>query len=277
MSVSECNDSSNRHIVSPNVTRILNHDSSSLQIPSHLNPTKMPNLISNLASHPGFPIALALWFSIPLAYILIFRPLHRSLSRSTTHTTTQTRLTPSLTQNISSIPASAFNSPHTAIHDCAYRTVPASLVPDLLEQELLKLYLRHTMGTFSSKFPQAWILRRLVTPERRKTFARSHISALHFEEGDVVCGVYKVVARRGGRVEFAMEMPKMGVVRGGRLVVSVERKGEEVVCGSETVMWKDAKEKRKMPLEGGFGKWAHEMAAWWLLDSGVWFLQKIKK
>jgi len=131
------------------------------------------------------------------------------------------------------------------------------------------------MGLFSSRFPQAYLLRLVSTPDERKTFQQGHISTLNFVEGDIVCGVYRVAARTESKVEF--EMKPMGIVQGGRLVIGIEANGDELVCSSETVMWKRAGEKRLMPLEMGVARWMHELASWWLLDSGTRYLAALKQ
>jgi hypothetical protein len=59
------------------------------------------------------------------------------------------------------------------------------------------LYLRHNMGLFSQVFPQAWALR-LMSPAgslQRRSFQRDLIQ-LHFQEGDVVCGIYMFKLRK---------------------------------------------------------------------------------
>lgn len=61
-------------------------------------------------------------------------------------------------------------------------------------------------------------------------------------------------------------------VMNGRLAISVQENGEEIVFTTETLMWKPAQEKALLPLERGLVRWVHETAAWWLLDSGVRYL-----
>lgn len=127
------------------------------------------------------------------------------------------------------------------------------------------------------------------TPEQKQSFEAGYLAALDFEVGDLVCGVYRVVARKRNRVEFEITMETVDFVQ-GRLAISYEEssslegegEGEVVFCSglegegegevvfcSETVMWKRADEVRKMPLERPVLKWMHETAAWWLMDSGV--------
>ena len=113
------------------------------------------------------------------------------------------------------------------------------------------------------------------TPEQKRSFKKAYISALDFKEGDLVCGVYRVLLRRKDRVEFEIRMNGVDFVE-GRLVISFEGKekedGDEVVFCSETFMWRKADEVRRMPLERRGIRWLHETAAWWLVDSGVKYL-----
>lgn len=131
------------------------------------------------------------------------------------------------------------------------------------------------MSLFSRRFPQAYILRLISTQENRKTFNPIYISTLDFKEGDVVNGLYRVAARNGGKVEF--DMAPIGILKGGRMVIGVERRGEELICSSRVVMWKEAGEKGSMPLERAVPMWLHEIVSWWLLDSGTRYLTELGK
>lgn len=167
---------------------------------------------------------------------------------------------------------------------------------------LLTLYLRHTMTQFSRVLPQAWILW-LMSPAgslHRRSFQPAYIQRLDFREGDVVCGMYVVKLRTTNKVEFDIRPPtstsrptnssgagddsKTG--RSGmnaRLVISIqEGKGDEdadkYIFSSDTIMWKAADDDGVvLPLEKAPVKWMHELAAWGLLDSGVRYLQGLKR
>jgi hypothetical protein len=156
----------------------------------------------------------------------------------------------------------------------AQLSIPASKVPDLSLDELIILYIKHTMSRFA-RLPQAYLLKTISDTEKRKTFETDYVTTLDFKEGDLVNGIYRVKARSEGKIEF--ELMPIGVVKGSRLVIGIERKGDDFVCSSETVMWKDAGEKGLMPLERSVTKWMHEIAAWWLLRSGTKYLMSLKK
>ncbi|RDL38548.1 uncharacterized protein BP5553_02888 [Venustampulla echinocandica] len=224
-----------------------------------------------LTRHPKI-VASVLVIGCPVTYLLY---LHRSLSRTTSRTSKQGLLTESTSHSISSIPSSDLTSEYFMVHDRAYKSIPASLFPALGQEELLTTYLRHTLSLFSSRFPQAYLIRMVSTPEEKRTFKHDYIRALDFKEGDLVCGAYRVAVRTKGKVEF--EIKTMGIVKGGRMVISIEEKADEWECSSETVMWKRVGEKSPMPLERGILKWSHELASWWLLDSGTRYLMGLKK
>lgn len=111
--------------------------------------------------------------------------------------------------------------------------------------------------------------------EEKLSFKSSKISSLDFEKGELVCGVYRVVAREKNKVEFEIQMKNLDFVD-GRLAMSFSEMEEEVVFCSETMMWRHADEKRSMPLEKPLLRWMHETAAWWLIDSGVKYLMDLE-
>lgn len=122
-------------------------------------------------------------------------------------------------------------------------------------------------------FPQAWLLWfscRSGSTERG-SFRKGYIQKLEFGEGECVCGVYRVAARKENQVELEMSRGAVG----GRLVVGydVDKIKETVSFSNETIMWCQKDEGRgKIPLENRMLRFFHEMTAWWLMDSGVCFL-----
>lgn len=113
------------------------------------------------------------------------------------------------------------------------------------------------------------------TAEERQSFNASQISSLDFNKGDLVCGVYRVVSRSKSKVEFEMTMKNMDFVS-GRLALSFRERDGDMVFTSETVMWRRADETRSMPLEKKVGRWMHETACWWLIDSGTKYLMDLE-
>lgn len=112
------------------------------------------------------------------------------------------------------------------------------------------------------------------TAEERQSFKASQISSLDFNKGDLVCGVYRVVARSKNKVEFEMTMKNMEFVS-GRLAISFQERDGDMVFSSETVMWRRADETRTMPLEKKVVRWMHQTASWWLIDSGTKYLMDL--
>ena len=136
------------------------------------------------------------------------------------------------------------------------------------------MLVRRNMRIFTH-FPQALAIRLLSrTDEEKRSFKASYINALEFSEGDLVGGVYRVVARTGSKVEFEIKMKNMEYVS-GRLALSFRELGDEVVFFTETVMWRRVDE-QSMPLEKPALRWMHETAAWWLIDSGVRYLTELE-
>ncbi|PVH81938.1 hypothetical protein DL98DRAFT_514313 [Cadophora sp. DSE1049] len=233
---------------------------------------QLNHYVSYLTRYPRL-LASAVLIGVPVANALY---MHWSLSRFVQHGKELKRLTPSIKRTISSIPDEALSSDYVMFHDWAQRSIPASKVPDLSSDQLVILYLRHNMSCFA-RLPQAYVMKALANPEERKTFEPSYINTLNFKVEDVVQGMYRVIARSEGKVEFEIT-PLLGVMKGGRLVIAVERNGDdELVCSSETVVWKDAGEKELMHLEKGVVKWLHEIASWGLLREGTKYLMSLKK
>ena len=83
-----------------------------------------------------------------------------------------------------------------------------------------------------------------------------------------------MLLRTQGRVE--LELKPLGPVQ-GRLVIAVEERGGERIFSNETLTWKGRNDTAVMPLERGVGRWLHELASWWLLDSGTKYLIDLRQ
>jgi hypothetical protein len=211
-------------------------------------------------------ITSAIIIGTPIVYLNF---VHARLSQRIHHTTKKGTLTATEISNVDSISPTVTEEKCFMIHDIASKAVRKELLPALDANTLLTTYISNTMTRFSS-FPQAWVLR-LISD--RATFKKTYIEKLEFKDGDVVCGVYRVVLRTEEKVELLM---KQGSVE-GRLVVGIEPEGEDLVFYSETVMWKGKGDKTVMPLERAVPKWLHELASWWLLDLGTNYLIGLRK
>lgn len=160
------------------------------------------------------------------------------------------------------------------------------------EQKLLTAYLRRNMSAFARYLPQARIIKMMIRkskPEVLQTLNPAFIEKLDFAVGDVVCGVYEVLRREDAIVEFGMAQPapdpsqnqsaekKEGAEFEGRLVIGMRPVGDLLEVYSETIMWRDTSKKGVvMPLERKIPRVLHELASWWLLDSGVDYLRGLK-
>ncbi|THC88054.1 hypothetical protein EYZ11_012496 [Aspergillus tanneri] len=182
-----------------------------------------------------------------------------------------------LRNTMTSIPEAVFSDEYRAFHDRASSRVPRHLLPAQDLSELFTLLQRRNMMVFNY-FPQAYLLCLMAPPERKKTFAASHIQSLDFKEGDIVNGMYQVCEREKDKVVYAMEG---GGKFSGRLSVRYWEEGDEVVYCTETAMWTKATGDNgrtvQMPLEQPAFRFLHELAAWWLLDSGTGYLKGLAR
>lgn len=173
---------------------------------------------------------------------------------------------------LQTVPAVQFNhhdGPRTLHERCAI-ILPTYSISDRSAEHFTKL-LRHNMSSFA-RFPQAWIFW-LMLPEKRHTFASSFIDSLDFREGDLVCGLYKVVKRSPTSVELSMEAPQSFGGIGGLLVVRLEAtSGEQVALITETLQWTTGGEPKNLPLSKPIPRFLHEIASASLLVSGAKFL-----
>ncbi|KAJ5121294.1 uncharacterized protein N7515_009255 [Penicillium bovifimosum] len=200
---------------------------------------------------------------------------HARLSKRITHISHHGPLTKApVKPSIQSLPPQLSNNDSNdfiTLYDRASKCIPLSTLPSPDIPHLFTNLVRRNMTAFS-RFPQALLLAMASkTSEQKRSFKKEYLATSDFEVGDLVCGVYRVVSRSADRVEFEMAMEKMEFVQ-GRLGISYREEGGNVVFCSETVMWKRADEGRKMPLERGVVRWLHEIASWWLIDSGVRYL-----
>lgn len=230
-----------------------------------INALNMNRHLSFLKPSTGL-IASAIIIGTPIVYLSI---IHSRLSKTIRHATKKGTLTATSTSNVDSISHEVLKEECFMIHDIASKPIRKELLPAVDTNALLTAYLRYTMVRFSS-FPQAWVMR-LISD--RATFGKTYIENLEFKDGDVVCGLYRVVLKTEEKVEFLL---KQGTVE-GRLAIGIKPGGEEMVFYSETVMWKGKNDKTVMPLERAVAKWLHELAAWWLLDLGTKYLVGLRK
>ncbi|KAH8704808.1 hypothetical protein BGW36DRAFT_353256 [Talaromyces proteolyticus] len=250
----------------------------------------------------SFILPTTLTLSLSLSCYLIYH--HRRLhhSTSTTHRDGTLAAHSIPLDNLETVPTAVFSSGQFfSVYDRAARIVPRNKFPALnhhhklinhgnksegrSEGDLLTLYLRHTLTLFTS-LPQAYLIKFLLLPRSaRYSFGADYINSLSFVEGDVVCGVYTVLLRTARKVEFGIAAPGGADGVQGRLVVGInpdiDLKGEDqdeegrVEVYSETAMWRDADSRVVMPLERALGRAMHELAAWWLLERGVEYLQRL--
>ena len=170
-------------------------------------------------------------------------------------------------------------SRYVIMHETASKAVPTDALPRYNSPEvLLTTYMRHTMTAFSN-YPPAWIIHFLIkSPSDRATFNSAYIKNLNFQEGDLVCGVYRVVKRTSNSVELLFDAPESyrGPPATGMLATKVEQRGEQTVFLNDVILWRK-KHESPVPLESGIGRWMHAIIAMSLMENGTQKLIKSAK
>ncbi|KIW01008.1 uncharacterized protein PV09_07525 [Verruconis gallopava] len=153
----------------------------------------------------------------------------------------------------------------------ASKAVPRARLLDGDLDGVLVRYLSANMVSFT-RTPQAPLIKSMCGDEgAKKTFESGYLERLRFEVGDVVTGVYKVVARENGRIEMALDPPAgwTGPKSEGMIVARVEQRGDDVVFSNETIMWRKRDGGKKEIIETKLSSWLHELMVMWLVDSGT--------
>ncbi|CEJ89718.1 hypothetical protein VHEMI05542 [[Torrubiella] hemipterigena] len=157
---------------------------------------------------------------------------------------------------------------------------------DTRPSALLRCYVQAAHVAFSWT-PQAFLIRSLIKDkDTRATFDASRLLSTNFVQGDIVNGVYRVIAYQGKgpqhpgqpeRVELALTSPPdyKGPPMEGRIIAIVEEAEEKgsVVLVNETWMWRKVEDKPTM-LESAGGKLFHGLLAKWLLTAGKQAVEK---
>ncbi|KAL4977739.1 something about silencing, SAS, complex subunit 4-domain-containing protein [Aspergillus desertorum] len=198
----------------------------------------------------AFGITAAAISGLTLAVSLYLLHQKRYLASQVSHFSKRGQLASSTPRNISSIPPDIFSSKYYTLYDYVSISMPRHTLPDLEPSQLLIILLRRNMSSFASS-PQARLLKLAASgSETVRSFDRTYIAALDFNEGDLVCNAYRVRLCTQEKVEFEFLFGAQG-----RLVVSVEVRGEDVVFHNETIMWREQDAEQKLPLERGLANW----------------------
>lgn len=212
---------------------------------------------------------------------LYARHLHRTLSTRVNHTvvSAERRKAAHASDEIQCLPVELLEQPQNfrIIHVQDEKAGPVKVpLDDKQAAELFTKLLRWNMIAFSTRTPQCYILRLMAkTPEQKASFAAEHISALHFHHGDLFCGFNRVLKRDPLKCEVQL-VPAEGMGNfSGRLVISLQRKGDGVVLTTQTLQWTGAKDRTVLPLERGVANFMHECASWWLIVSGLRYLEQL--
>jgi hypothetical protein len=171
------------------------------------------------------------------------------------------------------VPKTVQNSPERYIihHECARKSIPTASLKTSSKPEMLTLFLRNTMATFS-RYPPAWGIWYLIKDSKdRSTFNSAYIRSLPFALGDRACGVYVVSSRDAARITLELNAPESytGPLVEGMLVVEIKEEGDETTFVNHTVMWREKGKGSGGILESTGGRWMHGLMVRGLVESGV--------
>jgi hypothetical protein len=171
------------------------------------------------------------------------------------------------------VPNTVQNSPERYIihHECVRKSIPTASLKTSSKSEMLTLFLRHTMATFS-KYPPAWGIWYLIEDSKdRSTFNSAYIRSLKFALGDRVCGVYVVSSRDAARITLDLNAPESyaGPLVEGMLVVEIKEEGSNTTFINHTVLWREKGKGSAGVLETAGGRWMHGLMVRGLVESGV--------
>lgn len=180
---------------------------------------------------------------------------------------------------LASLPKDVVENAHSyrVAHDKTVKHIPDVVV--VMGEELEGCFtkvLRRNMTSFSY-MPQGWLLLWLASsaPDQRRTFSREYIHNLDFKEGDVVCGVYRVVKRTGLHVEIELQAPKALGPVSGLMIISIRPRNEGAALVTETIQWTKKDSGAILPLERWIGGFLHSLASRWLAVTGGTYLQSL--
>jgi hypothetical protein len=210
---------------------------------------------------------------LPLLY-------HYSLGRQISHTRPNSSARQAALEcgEVDSLPKDIIESPkaYRIAHDKVVKHIPDLVV--MMSEELGTRFtklLRRNMTSFS-RMPQGWILWLVMSsPEQRRTFTQEHIQSLDFQEGDVVCGVYRVVKRTALHVEMEMKPPTSDLPISGLLIISLRPRNDGATLISETIQWTKKDSGAILPVERWLGGFLHSIGSRWLVITGAAYLKSL--
>ncbi|SMQ51411.1 unnamed protein product [Zymoseptoria tritici ST99CH_3D7] len=203
---------------------------------------------------------------LPLLY-------HYSLGRKISHTHPNRSVRQAALEcgEISSLPKEIVENAqaYRIAHDKVVKHIPnlVFMKNEELTTNFTKM-LRRNMASLS-RMPQGWMLWLVLSlPEQRRTFSREYIESLDFEEGDVVCGIYRVAVRTAVHVELELQAPTSDWPISGLTIISLRPRNDGASLISETIQWTKKDSGAILPLERWVGGFLHSFAARWLVVTG---------
>lgn len=244
-----------------------------------------------MATRPILTTTLLTTTALLAAGILYLRHHHRTLrSQITTRA-----VSASDRKHLSSLPQDLLDNAdqYRILHEQDTIPLPSTVAAYLQtlrtstsQAQILTTLLRRNMHFFSTRLPQAYLMRLLAQDaEQKRSFSPSHIQTLDFKPGDLACGFYRVLHREPLRCEMglAAAAPSLPGSLGGRLVTAIVSAGgghvgegerEGLVLQTETLQWVKRTEDMVLPLERGSVCWMHEVASWGCLVSNREWLEE---
>jgi hypothetical protein len=208
--------------------------------------------------------------SLPFAGLALYLAyLHNNVSSNV-----QCQTTPFLQDETIAVPDTILGNSkdYVIYHECARKSIPTESLGTTSDSEILTLFLRRTMTTFSRSV-NTWGLYYLIRDAKeRDTFNPAYLSSLHFVPGDRVCGVYVVTSRERGRVTLILDVPASFVtpVADSLLVIEVKQEGPWTSFVHHTVMWrKKGFKQAATSLEWAGGRWMHGLLVRRFVESSV--------
>jgi len=181
--------------------------------------------------------------AIALPTIMILSPIiylsykRRSLIKSGISITTNLDIPAPPEDIIKTIPQKLkdYPSEYLISHETASKTIPLDRLADQALLNVLIKYLRANMHSFTYT-PQSPLLKSMIkSSSGKESFSPTYLSKLDFNEGDLVCGVFRVSckgeAEDEARIELALDPDESftGPRGEGRLVSRIVRRGSDVI------------------------------------------------
>ncbi|CAK4034438.1 uncharacterized protein RCC_00054 [Lecanosticta acicola] len=204
--------------------------------------------------------------------------LHYALGRQVTlsHLNSGARAASVEVKEIESLPSDVIerSKRYRIYHDKIVKFLPNFTVAlSNRNEDIFTRVLRRNMVNFSTTL-QGYLLWFAAKDERR-TFTKQYIESLDFRDGDLVCGVYRVVKRTPLKAELAIEPTKDLAHVSGLIVITVRPRNEGAILTSETIQWIKKDNGLVLPLERWLYSFMHSITSRSLILKAARYLDEI--